>query len=374
MVLLKNEGAALPLDCSRIHSLAVIGENAVIHQTHGGDSSAIKALYEITPLEGIVKRAGDRINVTYAKGCGAEGGPDLIRQAVRAAKQADVAIVFAGLGHGPHCDTEGTDREDLRLPYGQDELIGQVRRANPKTIVVLVSGSPVQMDPWLADVPAVLEAWYSGMEGGNAVARVLFGDVAPSGKLPCTFPKRLEDSPAHACKAYPGTNGTVRYEEGLLIGYRYFDTRKIEPLFPFGHGLSYTRFEYSDFKVTQSAETGGPLASVEFALVNSGDRAGTEVAQVYIHQSQPSLPRPYQELKGFRKIFLKPHERQTVSIPLDRSAFAFYDPGQRGWVAEKGEYEIFVGSSSRDIRLTGKFTLEQTSLNKLMIAAQLTTH
>jgi len=159
----------------------------------------------------------------------------------------------------------------------------------------------------------------------------------------------------------------------LLVGYRYFDTRQIEPLFCFGHGLSYTSFDYSDFKVAQGAETGGPLATVEFTLANTGDRAGAEVAQVYIHQSQPSLSRPFKELKGFRKIFLQPHERQTVSIPLDRSAFAFYDPNQKGWLAEKGEYEIFVGSSSRDIRLSGKFTLQQTSLNKLMLAAQLTT-
>jgi beta-glucosidase len=184
----------------------------------------------------------------------------------------------------------------------------------------------------------------------------------------------LEDSPAHAFHAYPGTNGMVRYEEGLLVGYRYFDTREIEPLFPFGHGLSYTRFEYSDFKLAQGPERDGPLATVTFALVNTGDRAGAEVAQVYIHQSQPSLPRPYKELKGFRKIFLKPGERQTVSIPLDRSAFAFYDPEQKGWLAEKGEYEIFVGSSSRDIRLAGKFNLEQTKLDKLMLSAQLTTH
>jgi beta-glucosidase len=374
VVLLKNQGAALPLDPLRIHCLAVIGENAVAHQTHGGQSSGIKALYEITPLQGIIGRVGDRVNVTYAKGYDAEGSPDLIHQAVRAAQQADVAIVFAGLGHEPYCDTEGTDRKDLRLPYGQDELIKQVRQANPQTVVVLVSGSPVQMDPWLADVPAVVEAWYGGMEGGNAVARVLFGDVSPSGKLPCTFPKRLEDSPAHACKAYPGTNGAVRYEEGLLVGYRYFDTKEIEPLFPFGHGLSYTRFEYSNIKLTQEAEAGGPLARVEFELANTGERAGAEVAQVYIHQFRPSLPRPFKELKGFRKVFLKPHERQTVSIPLEQSAFAYYDPDQGGWLAEKGDYEILVGSSSRDLRLSGKLTLEQTSLKRLMLSARLTTH
>jgi beta-glucosidase len=371
VVLLKNEGAALPLDPARIHSLAVIGENAVTRQTHGGDSSAVKAFYEITPLQGIIERVGKQAAVTYARGYGADAGPDLISQAVQAAKQADVAIVFAGLGHGRYCDTEGFDRKDLRLPYGQDELIEQVRQANPKTIVVLVSGAPVQMDPWLANVPAVLEAWYSGMEGGNALARVLFGDVNPSGKLPCTFPKRLEDSPAHAFNAYPGVNGTVRYEEGLLVGYRYFDTKEIEPLFPFGHGLSYTSFEYSNLKLAQGTEAGGPLATVKFTLANTGSRAGAEVAQIYIHQTQPSLPRPYKELKGFRKILLQPNERQTVSIPLGQGVFAYYDPKQGGWLAEKGEYEIFVGSSSRDIRLAGKFTLEQTSLKKLMAAAQL---
>jgi beta-glucosidase len=373
IVLLKNEGDVLPIDLSRIHSLAVIGENAVVRQAHGGDSSGIKAFYEITPLQGIIGRAGGRATVTYAKGYGAEESQDLIRQAIRAASQADVAVVFVGLGHGPHCDTEGTDREDLRLPKGQDELVEQVRQANPKTIVVLVSGSPVQMDSWLAHVPGVLEAWYSGMEGGNAVARVLFGDVAPSGKLPCTFPKRLEDSPAHACKAYPGTNGMVQYEEGLLVGYRYFDTREVEPLFPFGHGLSYTHFEYSDFKLRQGAHPDGPLATVEFTLANTGDRAGAEVAQVYIHQSHPGLPRPVKELKGFRKISLKPHEHQTVSIPLTRSAFSFYDPNQQGWVAEKGKYEISVGSSSRDIRLTGKLTLAHTSLDKSTLSDRLTT-
>ena len=370
MVLLKNEGAALPLDPSHIHSIAVIGENATICQAHGGQSSGIKAFYEITPLEGIITRVGDRVNVTYAKGYGEGAGPELVNQAVRAAKQADVAIVFAGLGHGTNGDTEGSDRKDLRLPEGQDELIEKVRRANPKTIVVLVSGSPVQMDPWLDHVPSVLEAWYSGMEGGNAIARVLFGDVNPSGKLPCTFPKRLEDSPAHAFKAYPGTNGTVRYEEGLLVGYRYFDTKKIEPLFPFGHGLSYTHFDYSDLKLKPGAEAGGPLATVEFSLANAGDRAGAEVTQVYVRQSQPGLPRPYQELKGFQKTLLQPRERQTISIPLNESAFAYYDPNQGGWLAEKGEYEIFVGSSSRDIRLAGKFTLDQTRLKKLLAAAQ----
>ena len=171
-------------------------------------------------------------------------------------------------------------------------------------------------------------------------------------------------------KAYPGANGTVHYDEGLLVGYRYFDTKDVQPLFPFGYGLSYTRFSYSDLKLAQGAKLKGPLATVEFTVNNSGSRAGAEVAQVYIHQLKPSLTRPLKELKGFQRIDLKPGESRTVNLPLDHGAFAFYDPAQGGWLAEKGDYEILVGSSSRDIRLVGRFTLEQTTLDKLMLSAE----
>ncbi|HEX3720114.1 MAG TPA: glycoside hydrolase family 3 C-terminal domain-containing protein [Verrucomicrobiae bacterium] len=365
IVLLKNDNNILPLDVSSIKSLAVIGENAVTLQAHGGDSSAIKALYEITPLQGILKRAGDHVNVTYSKGCGENCDDSTVEQAVRAARQADVAIVIAGLGHGRSTgETEGADRKDLKLPYNQDNLIAKVREANPRTIVVLVAGSPVEMDPWLATVPSVILSWYSGMEGGNAIARVLFGDVNPSGKLPCTFPKRLEDSPAHALRAYPGVNGTVQYKEGLLVGYRYFDTKNVEPLFPFGYGLSYTHFDYSNFDLVKNTPSEGPLVTVKFNIVNTGSRAGAEIAQVYVHQLQPSLPRPMKELKGFTKVFLLSGQRQTVSIPLDVGAFSYYDPDKGGWLAEKGGFEILVGSSSRDIRWKGDFELEQTTLAK----------
>jgi beta-glucosidase len=372
IVLLKNDRHILPLDVSAIKSLAVIGENALALQAHGGGSSTVKALYEITPLAGIINRVGDRLNVTYSKGCGQNAGPGLLDQAVRAAREADAAIVVAGLGHGRYFDTEETDRKDLKLPCGQDELIARVRAANANTIVVLVAGSPVTMDPWLADVPAVALSWYSGMEGGNAIARVLFGDVNPSGKLPCTFPKRLEDSPAHALGAYPGANGTVRYEEGLLVGYRYFDTKDIEPLFPFGHGLSYTRFDYSNFKIIKNGGSTGPLATVQFDIANTGGRTGAEVAQVYVHQIQPTLPRPFKELKGFVKVMLAADEKQTVSIPLDEAAFSYYDPEKGGWLAEKGDFEILVGASSRDIRWRGDFALNQTSLKKAAASAPVT--
>jgi beta-glucosidase len=372
IVLLKNDNSILPLDISSIKSLAVIGDFATAFQAHGGDSSAIKALYEITPLQGILNRAGDRVNVTYSKGYGENSDDSAVEQAVSAARRADVAIVIAGLGHAHFLgDTEGTDRKDLKLPYGQDNLIAKVREANPRTIVVLAAGSPVEMDPWLADVPAVVLSWYSGMEGGNAIARVLFGDVNPSGKLPCTFPKRLEDSPAHALHAYPGVNGTVRYAEGLLVGYRYFDTKNVEPLFPFGYGLSYTRFDYSNFQLVKNPASDGPVLTVKFDVVNAGGREGGEIAQVYVHQLQPGLPRPLKELKGFTKTFLLPGQRQTVSIPLDIGAFSYYDPDKGGWLAEKGEFEILVGGSSRDIRWKGPFELEQTRLTKPMLSAQL---
>jgi beta-glucosidase len=348
MVLLKNDGGALPLDPARIKSLAVIGGNATRRHANGGGSSRIKAFYEITPLEGILRRVGHLANVTYSVGYGSEAGDDAAERAVLAAKAADTVIFVGGLNHDSNFDTEETDRLDMKLPYRQDELLQRIVEANPRTMVVLIGGSPVEMGAWLERVPAVLLGWYGGMEVGNALARILFGDVNPSGKLPCTFPKRLEDSPAHALDAYPGVDGTVRYEEGLLVGYRWFDTKNTEPLFPFGHGLSYTRFEYSNLQLSQSA--------AEFDVRNAGEREGGEVAQLYVHDAHPRLARPNKELKGFRKIFLKPGKKQRVSISLDESAFAFYDPDRRDWVAEPGEFAILVGSSSRDIRLQGKLT------------------
>ena len=309
MVLLKNDGV-LPLDPSQ--PVAVFGGNAANQFAHGGWSSELKAAYEVTPLQGIQRRA-------------------------KVVENADVAIIVTGLNHNPGNDCEGSDRKNLKLPPDQVEVIKRVAADHKKTVVVII-GTVVEMDSWLPKVSAVVQAWYPGMEGGNALARVLFGDVNPSGKLPCTFPKRLEDSPAHALKAYPGTNGTVRYEEGRLVGYRWFDAKNIEPLFPFGHGLSYTTFEYSALNATTN--------SVEFELANVGSRAGAEVAQVYIRG-----PETYQELKGFRKVFLKPGEKQKVRVSLDEGSFSNYSADKGAWVVQGDEFTIRVGSSSRDIRL-----------------------
>jgi beta-glucosidase len=325
-------------------------------------------MHEITPLEGIVKRAGDRLNITYSAGCSKAGATNLleratlIERAVTAARQADVAVIIAGLNHSRYLDDEGWDRKDLRLPYGQDELIQRVVQANPRTMVVLVSGPAIEMDPWLAQAPAVLQAGYPGMEGGTAIARVLFGDVNPSGKLACTYPKQLMDSPAHALGTYPGTNGTLFYKEGLLVGYRWFDAKNIEPLFPFGYGLSYTRFEYSNLKLVEGTNSLYPVVTAEFEIANTGRRAGAEVAQLYVHQDKPGLPRPDKELKGFKKVMLQPGEKKSVSIPLDRRAFAYYSPEKKGWVAEAGGFKILIGSSSRDMRLQDDFRLLETTV------------
>jgi beta-glucosidase len=216
------------------------------------------------------------------------------------------------------------------------------------------------MDPWIDQVPALLQAWYPGMEGGNAIAAILFGDVNPSGKLPFTFPRRLADSPAHALKAYPGENGVVRYSEGLLVGYRWFDTEQIEPLFPFGFGLSYTKFAYSNMKIVPGSDRSGPIVTVTCDVTNSGKRQGKEVVQLYIHQGHPSLIRPEKELKGFAKISLDPGETQSISIPLGRDAFSFYDPARKAWVAEKDDFTIMLASSSRDIRLSGHWSMPKT--------------
>ena len=364
MVLLKNKNQTLPLNLAGLKTVAVIGENAVRHNANGFFGAGVKTPFEITPLDGIKQFVGDKVGVTYSAGYAKNGGgSNLVAQAVAAARQADVAIVVAGFNHTRNQDDEGWDRTNLCLPYGQDELIKQVVQANPRTIVVLVSGPAIELGTWLAQVPAVLQSHYSGMEGGHALASILFGEVNPSGKLTVTYPKQLSDSPAHALGTYPGTNGTLFYKEGLLVGYRWFDAKKIEPEFPFGFGLSYTTFKYSNLKLVPANGTNG-IVTAQFEIKNTGKVAGAEVAQLYVHENNPSLPRPEKELKGFKKVFLKPGEKQTVSIPLDQRAFAYFDPAKAGWVAEGSDYEIEIGSSSRDLPLKERFHLGKTVVEK----------
>jgi beta-glucosidase len=229
----------------------------------------------------------------------------------------------------------------------------------PRTVLVLVNGTPVGLsDELVASVPAILETWYGGMEGGNALASILFGDVNPSGKLPVTFPKRLEDVAAHASvETYPGIDDedagpTVRYDEGVFVGYRHFDTRAIEPLFPFGHGLSYTTFDYANLSLSASCLPMDATPEVTFDITNTGDRAGADVAQLYVQDVESSVPRPLKELKGFKKVYLEPGQQETVKMGLDWKDLAFFDEDKGEWVAEPGMFKILVGASSRDIRLT----------------------
>jgi beta-glucosidase len=279
---------------------------------------------------------------------------DLIDRAAAAAAEADAAVVVVGLDD--KWEGEGGDRVDMELPGRQAELVLEVAAANPNTVVVVNAGSPVAMD-WLDRVPAVLEVWYPGQELGNALADVLFGEVNPSGKLPTSFPKRLEDNPAYL--NYPGENGEVLYGEGLFVGYRYYDRKRIEPRFPFGHGLSYTRFDYGELRLDRDRI--GPDDGLEVAveIANVGDRAGREVVQLYLCDVECSLARPEQELKAFEKVALDPGGRKTLRFTLDRRALSFYDPAKEDWVAEPGEFEVRVGSSSRDIRARVRFVLEE---------------
>jgi len=376
VVLLKN-GGLLPIDPAKYKNILVVGENATRTFAAGGNAAGVKAFHEITSLQGILKRVGTAADITFTTGyrqpirrnfwerdaAGVrkseldakylEENKVLADRAVEAAKRADLVIFVGGLCHQAFGDDEGVDRKDLSLPSGQDELIARLSAVNPRMVVTLTAGSPVLM-PWLDKVLAVMQSWYGGSEAGNALASIIFGDVNPSGKLPCTFPKALSDIPAHqgGARTYPGVDGTVHYDEGMMVGYRYFDTKKVEPLFPFGFGLSYTTFTYGNLKVTGA---GTPAATVECEITNSGSREGAEVVQLYVQPKKPSVARPDKELKGYAKVSLKPGETKKVSLALDGRSFAYYEPAKKGWVAEKGEYGILVGASSRDIKLNGSY-------------------
>lgn len=362
IVLLKNDQDVLPI-ARTIHSIAVIGPNAAVARTGGGGSSLVRPNYSVAPLDGLRERAGNQVQVSYAQGVsipGEDASKDspaaqaqLRQQAAAIAAKADAAVVI--VGNAPSIESEGFDRKTLGLPAGQDELIQAVAKANRNTIVVVNAGSPVSMDAWLDQVPAVLMMWYGGQEGGHALASVLFGDFTPSGKLPVTFPKKIEDTPAYG--HYPGENLHTEYAEGIYVGYRHFDRADVAPLFPFGHGLSYTKFDYSDLKITPDKIPNGRSVRVSLTVRNSGTRAGAEVVQLYLHDLKTSVDRPPQELKGFRRMMLTAGQSQPVTFTLDQRAMSFFSPSKHNWVAEPGQFEVLVGSSSRDIRLKGNFEL-----------------
>jgi beta-glucosidase len=361
MVLLVNRQDLLPLDRAQVRSVAVIGPSAAVARTGGGGSSRVRPQYAITPLQGIEEAAGEKVKVEYALGVAMEGeeaeqDPSAAReQAVALAARSDVAVVV--VGYSPGLESEGFDRASMDLPAGQDGLIQAVAAANPKTVVVVAAGAPVTMTGWIDEVRAVLYAWYGGQEVGHAVGDLLFGLESPSGKSPVTFPARLEDSTAYG--HYPGKDLQVTYAEGIYVGYRGFDKQKREPLFPFGHGLTYTTFEYSGLEIAPKEAKPSQAVEVRVRVRNSGSRPGTEVAQLYLRDPESRLDRPEKELKGFRRVSLEPGETQTLSFTLDRGAMSFFDPAVDDWVAEPGAFEVLVGASSRDIRQTGSFRLTE---------------
>jgi beta-glucosidase len=287
---------------------------------------------------------------------GEEEGVDAkaaLAEAVALAAESDVAVVV--VGYSFKLESEGFDRPSMALPAGQDELIQAVAAANRNTVVVVIAGAPIAMTSWIAKVPAVLYAWYGGQEAGHAIGDLLFGVATPSGKLPVTFPVRIEDSTAHG--SYPGENLHVEYAEGIYVGYRGFDERGIEPLFPFGFGMSYTTFEYGGLTLSASEVRPGGTLEARVQVKNTGNRAGAEVVQLYLRDVASSLDRPDKELKGFARVELQPGQSETVRFTLAEDAMSFFDPGKDDWVAEAGEFEVLIGASSRDIRLKEKLRL-----------------
>lgn len=387
IVLLQNKGNVLPIDLKGTKRIAVIGENAIKMMTVGGGSSSLKVRYEKSPLDGIKERMGSQATVVYARGYvgdptgeynGVESGQDLkddrtedelLAEAVKIAQDADYVIFVGGLNKSNHQDCEDTDRSGLELPYGQDRVISELAKVNKKVIVVNISGNAVAM-PWVNEVPCILQGWYLGSEAGTAIASILTGDTNPSGKLPFTFPVRLEDIGAHKLGEYPGNKNELAkskhrgdtineiYHEDIFVGYRWADKENIRPLFPFGHGLSYTTFAFSKPTADKKVISADDTISFTVNVKNTGSREGQEVIQLYISDKKSSLPRPVKELKGFQKLKLAPGEEKPVTFTIDKKALSFFDDTKHEWVVEPGKFEALIGSSSRDIRGCVAFELK----------------
>jgi beta-glucosidase len=349
MILLKNENSFLPLDPFKINKIAIVGKHADIkfgRKKLGGGSSAVYPHYEITIREGLNKKCN-------------ELGIELVLEP----SSADVVVICIGLEHSHDFkggDHEGSDRLRYGLGYTQNKLIKSTIKQNPNAIVVAVNGQPFDVEPFIDKIPALLEAWYGGMEIGVAVSNILFGDVNPSGKLPVTWPKRLKDIPTawgvitSLLHLISGPEEVV-YDEDVFVGYRYYEDRGIKPRFPFGFGLSYTSFEYENLKLVKKELKKGEKLKVSCKVKNAGDTAGAEIIQLYISDSDSSISRPLKELKGFEKVYLEPGKSKIVEFSIDSSDLAFFNVEKNEWVAEKGEFKILIGSSSENIRLEDKF-------------------
>jgi beta-glucosidase len=403
IVLLKNEGK-LPI-AKEVKKIAVIGQNAVLKTQSGGMGAGVKALYEVTPLEGIRKRAGADVEVTYAPGYknfpGRRWGPPsatvnpleaaaidepadpaLVAEAVALAKDADLVIFFGGTNKS--IETEGSDRKDINLPVGQNEVVAALYEANPNLVTVLISGGPTDLRKLEPVSPAIVQGWWNGTEGGTALAEVLFGDIAPSGKLPFTFPAKLEDSPAYAMGNFPDPNAggdlftlmyredvmrmsreerqklidampkpVSKYTEGSLVGYRWFDTKNVKPMYAFGHGLSYVDFEYGDLK----AKADKKAVKVTFTLTNKGGMTADEVVQLYVARPEATVEWPAKELKAFDRVTLGAGETKTVTLEIPVKDLRYWNVDKNAWDLEHGKLVLLLGAASDDIRQQAEVTI-----------------
>ena len=383
VVLLQNRDNILPIDLKKTKKIAVIGENAIKMMTVGGGSSSLKARYEITPLEGLRKRMGNDAEIVYARGyvgdtttsyngvvtgqnlTDSRSAQELRDEAMRVAKDADVVLFIGGLNKSDHQDAEDSDRLSMDLPYGQNELIEAISKVNPNLVVVNISGTGVAM-PWTKNVKGILQAWYLGNETGNTLASLLTGDVNPSGKLPYTYYASLDQCGAHKLGEYPGHPGIdalgnevmdMPYNEGIFVGYRFTDKNKLKPTFPFGHGLSYTEYKYGKATIDKSKGNENDTFTVTVPVTNAGTREGKETVQLYISDLKCSVPRPVKELKGFKKVSLKPGETKNVTFRITADALKYFDADKHTWVSEPGKFEALVGASAGDIRTKVPFTL-----------------
>lgn len=380
IVLLKNDNQVLPINLAQVKKIAVVGENAVKMMTVGGGSSSLKVQREISPLDGIKARVGNQAEVVWVRGyVGDASGEyngvvtgqnlkddrtpeELLAESVKVAQESDYVIFIGGLNKSAGQDCEDSDRGGLNLSYGQDEVIAALAKANKNLVVVNISGNAIAM-PWVNDVPAIVQDWYIGSEAGPTLAAILMGDANPSGKLPFTFPVKLEDNSAHALGefVYERKNEIVdvKYNEGIFVGYRWADKqKKVKPLFAFGHGLSYTTFEYGKAMADKKEMSSEDVLTITVPVTNVGNREGAEVVQLYISDLKSSLPRPIKELKGFQKVRLAPGETKEVTFTIAKDALSFYDDAQQTWIAEPGKFEAIVAASASDIKSKVIFNLK----------------
>lgn len=369
IVLLKNGNHLLPLNLSSIKSIAVIGDNATRTFHLGGFGAGVKAKYEITALMGLQNRLDKNINIKFAQGYsgvykrvgktenyeGTKADSSMISEAVALAKTTDIAILF--IGGNREYESESRDRKDLSLPFGEQELVDAVTAANPKTIVVVVGGAPYDIGKIKKQNNTIVWSWYNGSENGNALADVLTGKTNPSGKLPFTFPVAIDQSPAHALNAYPG-DSVVTYKEGILVGYRWFDTKKIEPLYPFGYGLSYTNFTYSALLTNKKKYKRDETIIATIKIDNTGKYAGKETVQLYVNKPGSQVERADKELKAFKKVMIKQGSTVEVRLEIPVKDLAYYNTKNAKWVVEAGKYKLLAGTSSGDIKETGTITIQ----------------